>query len=72
VRLDTDKLLADIVADPAAVGLTNVDEACLKFGVVTNPFCRTPNQYLFWDGIHPTRAGHTIVAKAAARVLAAN
>jgi phospholipase/lecithinase/hemolysin len=26
-------------------------------------------QYLFWDGIHPTRAAHTIVAQAAASVL---
>ena len=72
VRLDVDALLTAIVSDPAAVGLTNAEDACLTFGVVRDPFCRTPNRYLFWDGIHPTRAGHTIVAEAAARALAAN
>ena len=70
VRLDANALLTEIVADPAAVGLTNVEDACLTFGVVRNPFCRTPNDYLFWDGIHPTKAGHRIVAEAAARALA--
>ncbi len=72
VRLDVDALLTAIVSDPAAVGLTNAEDACLTFGVVRDPFCRTPNRYLFWDGIHPTRAGHTIVADAAARALTAN
>ena len=72
VRLDVDALLTAIVSDPAAVGLTNAEDACLTFGVVRDPFCRTPNRYLFWDGIHPTQAGHSIVADAAARALAAN
>ena len=72
VRLDTNALLTAIVADPDAAGLTNVEDACLTFGVVRNPFCRTPDRYLFWDGIHPTRAAHAIVADAAARALASN
>jgi phospholipase/lecithinase/hemolysin len=34
------------------------------------PFtCETPDEYLFWDGIHPTRAAHTIVAQKVARIL---
>ncbi len=64
-RLDANAILSAIVADPAGAGMTEVQAACLTFGVVKSPFCHQPNQYLFWDGIHPTRAGHAIVAEAA-------
>jgi outer membrane lipase/esterase len=72
VRLDINALLTSIANDPAAFGLTNATDACLTFGVVHDPFCRTPNRYLFWDGTHPTKAGHSLVADAAARALADN
>jgi phospholipase/lecithinase/hemolysin len=70
VRLDTDTLLTAVVANPQSVGLTNAVDSCLTFGVVRSPFCRTPQDYLFWDGFHPTRAGHAVVAEAATHVLA--
>jgi outer membrane lipase/esterase len=67
-RLDAYKLLNDIVADPQGYGLTNTLQACLTPS--DEPFfCQAPDEYLFWDGIHPTRAAHTIVAQAAASVL---
>ncbi len=67
-RLDAYKLLNDIVADPQAYGLTNARQACVMPS--DEPFfCQAPDEYLFWDGIHPTRAAHTIVAQAAASVL---
>jgi outer membrane lipase/esterase len=47
-----------IVADPGAYGLTNVTDAC---GALAG--C-DPSQYLFWDGIHPTSAGHAIITQA--------
>jgi outer membrane lipase/esterase len=34
------------------------------------PFtCREANEFLFWDGIHPSKAGHAIIAQEAAEVL---
>lgn len=66
---DAFTLLNNIAADPAGYGLTNVTTACVMPGV--EPFfCQQPDEYLFWDGIHPTRAGHEIAAQEAARVLA--
>ena len=69
IRLDINALFNEIVADPAAAGLTDVEDACLTFGVIGGAICSTPNRFLFWDGIHPTTAGHAIIADAALAVL---
>ena len=71
VRLDINALFDAVVAAPRTVGLTNVDDACLTFFVTGHVICRTPNRYLFWDGIHPTRTGHDIIADAALAALTA-
>ncbi|MBD2090781.1 SGNH/GDSL hydrolase family protein [Microcoleus sp. FACHB-1515] len=42
---------------------TNVTEACLDSQRGT--ICPNPNQYLFWDGIHPTSAAHERISAAA-------
>jgi len=64
---DENVLTAAIIANPAEFGLRNVTDPCLQFGVVQNAVCARPWQYLFWDGIHPTAAGHLIVASAVLR-----
>jgi phospholipase/lecithinase/hemolysin len=68
-RLDAYQKLNAINANPAAFGLTNVATACITPNAA--PYvCDDPDQFLFWDGIHPTRAGHSILAQEAAAVLA--
>ena len=66
-RLDTFSLLSEIAAAPLAFGLTNVTTACVT---TVAPFhCDRPGEFLFWDGIHPTKAGHAILAGKAAEVI---
>jgi phospholipase/lecithinase/hemolysin len=69
VLFDANQVLNDLVGDPESFGLVEVEEACVMPG--RPPFqCKEPDDYLFWDGIHPTRAVHAILALDAARTLA--
>jgi phospholipase/lecithinase/hemolysin len=69
VLFDAHQKLDDIVGNPAGFGLTNVTTACITPSVA--PFvCRTPDTFLFWDGIHPTQAVHTILAQEAWQLVA--
>jgi len=59
--LDANSLYRDAIANPAAFGFTNVISSCL-FG---SNICGNPDQFLFWDGIHPTTAAHRIIGETA-------
>ena len=71
VRLDVFGMLNQIVAAPGAFGLTEVTLPCIAVGVRVRAFCATPGTFLFWDGLHPTVAGHRILAERAAAALGA-
>jgi phospholipase/lecithinase/hemolysin len=62
VSVDLFGALNNMVANPGAYGLTNVTDMCITPGVKGNAECSNPKAYLFWDGIHPTSAGHAILA----------
>jgi len=61
VTLDANRLYRDAITNPAAFGFTNVISACLS----GSRACGNPDQFLFWDGIHPTTAAHRILGEAA-------
>ena len=65
VRVDIFALLHEVVADPAAFGLTDVTDPCIRVNSTGQPFCKRPDEFLFWDGTHPTVVGHEIVAERA-------
>ncbi len=73
VRLDVQALLDNVIANPAGFGLTNVtvpalNEAAL-FGAGQVVFNDNPASSLFWDGVHPTAAAHSILGANAVAAL---
>ena len=68
--LDTYDLLGEIKADPSKFGFTNVTAPCWTggftdpdSGTLCSPNLADQNQFLFWDAIHPTAAGHLLTAE---------
>ena len=61
VVLDANTLYRDAISNPAAFNFTNVTTPCLSGSSI----CSNPDQFLFWDGIHPTAATHRIIGKTA-------
>jgi phospholipase/lecithinase/hemolysin len=58
---DTDALFQQVIADPASFGLTNTTGSCFDT-LLAGGDCN-PEEWLFWDGVHPTRRTHEIVAQ---------
>lgn len=58
IYFDVYQLLNAVASNPGAYGLTNVTAPCFN-GVTV---CANPNEYLFWDAIHPTTAADAILA----------
>jgi thermolabile hemolysin len=63
--LDANSLYRQAITNPAQFGFTQVTSACL----IGSSSCRNPEQFLFWDSIHPTTAGHQILATTTAAAL---
>ncbi len=59
IRVDAFTTLRQMVTQPAQFGFTDVTDPLIEVG-------GNPAQFLFWDDIHPTTAGHAVFAEAAA------
>jgi phospholipase/lecithinase/hemolysin len=54
---DTAAFMRAVIANPAAYGYTNVVDPCLTMSV-----CASPDEYFFWDAVHPTTRTHQLFA----------
>lgn len=59
--VDIGSVFTALQANPANYGYTNVTQQCLTTAAcVTTPSVQAG--YAFWDGVHPTAAGHQLIA----------
>ncbi|MEA5582332.1 SGNH/GDSL hydrolase family protein [Nodularia harveyana UHCC-0300] len=68
---DVNSIFSQVINNPEEFPFTNLNDSCLEesieFILATGQFtqCSNPNEYLFWDALHPTTTAHGILADAA-------
>ena len=68
LQFDLYSAITNIHGNPSAFGLTEVDAPCITPDVA--PYkCTDPDQYLFWDGVHPTKVVHAMIGQQVEQVL---
>ena len=63
-ELDVAGIFADLLADPATFGITNTTGQAIDAPAGTDV-----SGWIFWDDVHPTVTGHTLIAQAALDLL---
>jgi phospholipase/lecithinase/hemolysin len=68
--LDAGALSNEIATNPAAFGIINTMAPCYPFfSAPAAPTCANPDQFMFWDELHPSAAVHAIAAQRAAALI---
>ena len=73
--LDVASIFNQVVQNPSAFGLTNVTGQAVANGPgnegTAGVVAANPDQYLFWDGVHPTETVHQLLGNDAFAVITA-
>ena len=67
-QLDIFGITRAAMADPASFGFSNVTDPA--FDPSTGSLASNPDEYFFWDPVHPTRVAHRILGDRAATLVA--
>lgn len=67
--LDIGTLTAEAMANPAALGYTNVTQPCFNDLLATPTLCTAASTYFYWDSFHPTAATHQLAYQRAVAAL---
>jgi phospholipase/lecithinase/hemolysin len=75
--VDVNQLVTNILANPQQFGFTNATNACFLADfdqIRTGNFnvCNNANDFLSYDGVHPTTRGHRLIAQTALNAVRAN
>ncbi|SRR5579883_52140 len=78
IPVDVNSLFNSIITDPAEFGLADVTDSCIgalsvvPINVPTKSVTCLPNQFLFWDSVHPTTTIHKLIGNLAFSLLQPN
>ncbi|MCE7027547.1 autotransporter domain-containing protein [Jiella avicenniae] len=60
--VDVERVFSAVIADPQRFGFDNATDGCRFVASCLNGTQAEQNQYLFFDNVHPTTAGHQLLA----------
>ncbi len=60
-QFDTYSFFARVRQNPGAYGFTNATDACLAVPTDPTTWCSDPDNYVFWDSVHPTTTAHEVL-----------
>ncbi|WGL59771.1 SGNH/GDSL hydrolase family protein [Pigmentibacter sp. JX0631] len=71
INLKIDNFFKKITSFPTFYGFKKVNEACYSKNYLENDgeICSTPDKYLFWDEIHPSKRAHCLIANFAEKAI---